>query len=100
MKGVCTFPSCLAINFRSTHIITGSGNSVVSLMVPVLKHLMGMHQRHRLKLHAGSDLEVVDSLGNYGIMPNSIPSTFGGEWRMERFMEWIRQRETIESRRC
>ena len=57
---------------------------------------MGLHVRHRLRLHAGSDFEVLDRLGDYGITPKSIPSTFGGEWKASDFAQWIEARSRLE----
>ena len=53
---------------------------------------MGLHQRHRLKLHAGSDLEVLDCLSDYGISPISIPALFGGSWKAADFSRWLEER--------
>lgn len=57
---------------------------------------MGLHQRHRLKIHAGSDLEILDHLGDYGIKPSSIPAMFCGDWKTSDFVEWSAKRRKLE----
>ena len=49
---------------------------------------VGLHQRHRLQLHAGSDVEILDRLSDYGITATSVPSIFGGGWRPSDFIKW------------
>lgn len=60
---------------------------------------MGLHQRHRLKIHAGSDLEVMDRLNDFGITKDNLPATFGGDWKINNFHKWTEQRLQVEATR-
>ena len=57
---------------------------------------MGLRQRHRVQLHAGSDLEILDRLGDYGIKPASVPLMFRGEWKASDFAQWLEKRHKLE----
>eukprot|EP00977_Amphora_coffeiformis_P002106 scaffold407_cov168-Amphora_coffeaeformis.AAC.2 len=60
---------------------------------------VGLYQRHRLKLHAGSDLEILERLSDYGLRSECIPAIFGGTWKQEDFSKWVETRHKIEASR-
>ena len=67
-----------------------------NLVMYVSHYSVGLHQRHRLKIHAGSDLEILDNLGDYGIKASSVPAMFGGDWKPSDFAQWREKRHKLE----
>jgi hypothetical protein len=97
MKKVLKMTDALPFFVRGFHIITGSGRSVLGLVLPVLKQVIGQAYRHRLRVHAGSDKEIVDRLSDYGILASSVPSSFGGDWNCSDFLDWKEKRLLMEA---
>jgi len=79
--------------YRSVHTFTGSGQSVVGLTMPVLKHMGGRYYRLRLVLHAGSDKEILERLALYGITGDHLGAYVGGRYNNTRepgeFRQWL-----------
>jgi hypothetical protein len=97
MKKVLKMTEAFPYLVRGFHMITGSGRSVLGLVLPVLKQVIGQVYRHRLRVHAGSDKEIVDRLSDYGIIASSVPSSFGGDWHRSDFLDWKEKRLLVEA---
>ena len=99
MKRMLGMYDTIPILFRAVHICTGSGASVVSLVLPVIKHMMGRRIRHRVILHAGSDTEIVQRMELYGLEKRNIPSILGGNFTRADFDAWLKDRQQFERQR-
>ena len=84
--------------FRGIHTFTGSGQSVVGLTMPILKHMGGRFYRLRLVLHAGSDKELLERLALYGITGDHLSPYVGGRYNSERsaFEAWLQTQRRAE----
>ena len=84
--------------FRGVHTFTGSGQSVVGLIMPVLKHMGGRYYRLRLVIHAGSDKELLERLALYGVTGEHLGAYVGGRYNRERseFLSWLEQEQRKE----
>lgn len=81
----------MPIVFRAIHTFTGSGQSVVGITMPVIKHIGGKYFRQRLLLHAGSDKEILERLDMYGVKGAHLGSYVGGRFtrEMNGYLEWL-----------
>lgn len=88
----------LPITIKSAHFCTGSGKSVVSLVLPVLKHMYGRERRLRLSVHSGSDREVSTRLGDYGLNRDHARPAFGGSlYNMQGVDKLLMKQRDLES---
>jgi len=100
MKRMLDIDNAIPMCTRAIHLCTGSGVSVLSLVAPVIKHLMGRRLRHRMVLHAGSDTEINQQMELYGLQKNNIPSILGGSFTLSDFDVWLKERKQFERRRA
>jgi hypothetical protein len=96
-KHVLLICDSLPISIKSAHFCTGSGKSVVSLVLPVLKHMYGRERRLRLNVHSGSDREVTSQLGDYGLNREHARPAFGGSlYNMQRVDKFLVMQRDLE----
>ena len=99
-KKVMACADSIPITFRGFHLVTTkSGKSVVDVVVPVLKQLVGRAARHRILVHAGSDWDILRLVKPYGLAPRNISSAIGGEYTKENFVKWMKERRKTEQDR-
>ena len=59
---------CMPIKIKAEHLLTGSPNGVMSLVLPVRKHIVHQYIRLRMVVHTGtSGDKLLESLAPYGI---------------------------------
>ena len=78
------------------HFCSGSGNGIVSMVLPVILAMCPRHYRHRVKIHSGTDKEIIASLASYGIKRDNVTPRLGGDFDDDKFRAWLevqRQRE-------
>lgn len=82
---------------KAIHICTGSGKSATELVLPLFKQMCGRDWRMRICLHAGSDLEVLDRLQDYGLhKEHALRFMARHREYLEQHMRWIEEMQGIE----
>ena len=66
-------------------------------MFPVIKQVLGMELRRRWYRHCGSKGEVLQTLSEYGLEADHLPTVLGGSW--VRSSVWIDERRLLEHAR-
>lgn len=85
---------------RANHVCTGSGKSVMEVVLPVLKQMAGRDRRLRTNHHAGSDSEILARLSDYGLGKEHAHGFCGGALRNTRgHQTWLRERLLLEQER-
>jgi hypothetical protein len=93
---------CVAITkvmpmpLRAWHFCSGSGPSVTELLLPVFGAIVPANYRHRIQLHSGSDVELIECLNSFGVPDTSVPMHMGGAYTDESFLEWLSEQRQLE----
>jgi CRAL/TRIO domain len=88
-----TFRKVLPVRIVGVHVIEHS--SLFSLIQPHVLHSLGPDLRRRLRMHQGSDIQVLSSLSEYGIVASNFPHHAGGALEVN-MTAWMEQRQAIE----
>lgn len=66
------------------------GRAGLSILLPVLKHIVGRDNRLRFAVHTGSDQELLDQFSDYGFVKAHMSHCFRGSYSHDTFLEWVR----------
>jgi hypothetical protein len=97
MKGSIALFKCGPIRWRSLHICSGARKSVVSILLPIFKQLVGKYYRVRTILQTGSDSEIVYGMETYGLLGKNLFSILGRNLQNDNVSEWVQARRLAES---
>jgi hypothetical protein len=86
----------LPIRWQALHVCFPARKSVVQIMLPILRYVIGKDMRHRLVLHHGSPSEICVRLQDYSILPSGIPVALGGTFAVSSFQAWMDQQIAME----
>lgn len=95
-KMLLTISRAFPMHARAIHICAGSGASVVNLILPVVKVMMGRDIRLRSLLHAGPDSEVLARVRQYGLTKEQVQYLSKGSQHEEEMRVWIREQQARE----
>jgi hypothetical protein len=87
---------CMPIKIKAAHMLAGSANGVISLILPVLKHIFTKDLRLRMVVHNGRDAIILDALKPYGLVKKSISYVNGGDYKRSNFKQWFKDQEAKE----
>lgn len=98
-KKILRVMNAVPVQCMTIHSFTGSGHSVISLVLPVLKHMLGKRLRLRLLVHAGSDKEILERLAMYGVKGDHLDGYVSGSYVRQHaaFLEWVEQQMQEET---
>ena len=83
-----------AIHFAYTFPRT---DTMMALLLPVIKHIAGLATRHRIVEHPGHSIAILQSLTKYGIVRENIPTFMdGGIDRKECWPAWVDRQAALE----
>ena len=85
---------------KGFHLIAGSANGVLSLILPVFKHILTRDLRLRLVVHAGTGTTLEEGLKQFGMISKNLSDVIGGEWTTYQFQEWCDHQIDIEEGKC
>jgi CRAL/TRIO domain len=71
---------CLPVRLSAIHICRPP--AFISIILPIVKLLMGPVLRERIRFHTGSPTKVTTSLESCGVTKSSIPEHLGGEFKI------------------
>jgi hypothetical protein len=83
------FLHCMPMKIKAFHLLTGSADGVMSLILPSMKQVVGKECRLRMKVHSGNDDKMLESLKPYGLTSRHLSDTLGGEFKYDDFVEWL-----------
>lgn len=86
----------MPIKLKADHLLAGSANGVMSLVLPVMKHVVARELRLRMVVHSGTDEKIVDSLLPYGLTSINVVQSSGGEYKPNDFITWLEYRKVHE----
>jgi hypothetical protein len=87
-------------NIKASHILAGSANGVMSLVLPVLKCIVSKGFRLRTVLHSGADPTLVESIKSYGLSSHNLSHVIaGGDFKHDDFLAWLKERKEEEAKR-
>jgi hypothetical protein len=69
--------------------MAGSANGVMSLVLPVMKHVVAKELRLRIVVHSGTDSKILDSLKPYGLNSKNVSHSLGGDFKHSDFLIWL-----------
>jgi hypothetical protein len=91
----------MPIKFKALHLLVGSANGVMSLVLPSMKQVMGKECRLRMVVHSGLDGKMVDTLRPYGLAKRNLSENLSGDVKYAEFVSWLdswRERSNEERR--
>ena len=88
----------MPIKIRAEHLLTGSANGVMSLVLPVQKHVVAKDIRLRMVVHSGTDERILESFQPYGLGSHNICHVAGGDYKHDDFLDWLDARRAMEER--
>lgn len=91
MKRSAAIVSSLPMKLKAARAITGSGSSVLSILFPMFKAILGKHIRHRLFLHAGSNRELIEVLVAHGVDRTGIEPVVMKVDQQNQYLAWLEQ---------
>jgi hypothetical protein len=80
---------CMPIKMRAEHLLAGSANGVMSLVLPVMKHVVAKELRLRMVVHSGTDSKILDSIKPYGLSSKNVSHALGGDFKHSDFLIWL-----------
>lgn len=87
----------MPIKVKGLHLLAGSANGVMSLVLPSMKQVMGKKCRLRMVVHFGTDEKIRESLAPFGITARNVSDALSGDFTHEDFITWLeRWRENKE----
>jgi hypothetical protein len=66
----------------------------------VWDHTDTKRARLHLEFHTGHDADLLRKLQEYGIFPESMHETLGGQYTDDMFLAWLKRREIVEKRQA
>jgi hypothetical protein len=88
---------CMPCTVKAEHWLAGS-NGVMSLVLPVMKHVVSKELRLRMVVHSGIDGKVVESIKSYGLSSQNLSHVIaGGEFKHDDFLAWLEERKEEEA---
>jgi hypothetical protein len=90
----------MPIKIKAEHLLTGSANGVMSLVLPVRKHVVAKDIRLRMVVHTGTDEKILESFNPYGLCSKNIGHVSGGDYKHDDFLDWLDARREMEERRA
>ena len=87
---------CMPIKMKAEHLLAGSANGVMSLVLPVMKHVVAKELRLRMVVHSGTDGKILESIKPYGLSSKNVSHTLGGDYKHSDFVEWLEERKQHE----
>lgn len=99
-KKIFAVMNVVPVRCLTIHNFTGSGQSVMGLVLPVIKHMLGKRLRLRLLVHAGSDKEILERLAMYGVTGDHLEGYVSGSYVRQHatFLAWVEQRMQEETK--
>lgn len=79
----------MPMKIKALHLLTGSAEGVMSLVLPSMKQVMGRECRLRMQVHAGNNDKMMESLRPYGLNRRNLSETLGGDFKYDDFLEWL-----------
>lgn len=73
--------------------------SFIKIGLKIMRLLFPKKLRSRIRDHAGTHEEVIDSLATYGIPKSAVPDIWGGEFKLDDRSDWLEARRSIENGR-
>ena len=89
----------MPIKVKAHHLLSGSEAGVMSLILPVLKHLFTKELRMKLVVHSGTEKRILGSLSPYGLIAKNLPHLIGGGFKREDSFRWCEKRKEEEEMR-
>lgn len=80
---------CMPTKTKAYHLLAGSANGVMSLVLPVMKHVVAQELRLRMVVHSGTDDKILDSMKHFGLTSTNVPHMLGGDFRQSDFTKWL-----------
>lgn len=80
---------CMPIKMKAEHLLAGSANGVMSLVLPVMKHVGGKELRLRIVVHSGTDSKILESIKPYGLNSKNVSHALGGDFKHADFLTWL-----------
>ncbi|KAG7353336.1 hypothetical protein IV203_009385 [Nitzschia inconspicua] len=88
---------CMPTKTKAYHLLAGSENGVMSLVLPVKKHIAAKELRLRMVVHFGTDYKIVDSLKPFGLNSKNVSHVVGGDFTEAEWTKWLSDRKETES---
>lgn len=86
---------------KALHLLAGSANGVMSLVLPSMKQVMGKHCRLRMTVHSGTDDKMLETLAPFGLTARNMSDALSGDFTHEDFVtwfeSWLENKERLES---
>jgi hypothetical protein len=99
----CTdlFTNALPMRIMGFHLCSGShGRNIFGFIGSFLKKIITKRVRLHLEFHTGHDSDLLRELQEYGISPESVHQTLGGQYTDDMFLAWLKRREIDEKRQA
>jgi hypothetical protein len=95
-KAVCMVREALPVQVKAVHIcLQIFSRSFVTVVLPVLKHLLGSYVRLHMLLHAKPGPDFVREMEQFGVNIKNIPFVLGGAFLHEDYLIWLREKEHV-----
>lgn len=93
--------SVIPVRVEAVHAFTVSpNNKPTGMLTEFAKGILGEQFSGRIYAHSlFSRPEVIRALESFGMSRNNLPKSIGGQWGIERFVEWTELRTRFEVRR-
>lgn len=91
----------LPVRFSAVHLILNFPDGPIYSLIKsaVILGLFGSEERVRTKCYDGMTTETTYALMSFGIPVQEIPLTSGGNIKTKNLLQWIKTRQTIDTRR-
>lgn len=101
MKQASKLIKFLPLQRKAAHYVTGKRDTILQLLIPVLKQVIGKQSRLRVEVHPPYDQSttVLGGLARFGLLAENLPSPIGGKWTHEHHLAWVAERRSIEKTR-
>jgi len=87
----------IPIKLKANHILFGSaGCTIMDVIAPVVRHMVGQYTRLRSRRHGGLDAELATTLESFGIPRECLHTSIGGTFTDENYFCWLQQQELKE----
>lgn len=82
---------CAALSFKGGHACFPQSDPFSSLLIQLLKFIVGRFFRHRIVVHRGTKEETLEELLSYGVSC-PLPKEIGGDLTVDSVGEWLAER--------
>jgi hypothetical protein len=86
-------------NIKAAHLLSGSANGVMSLVLPVLKCVVSKAFRLRTVVHSGANAALLESIKSYGLSSHNLSHVIAGGFKHDDFLAWLEERKEEEANR-